>query len=92
MSHPKEGKLADKILIQLIEADVEIGFGLVDQAKAFGGSGQAEFSSRALHDAEDVLEDIERRLQRLGKSGSGPFHPLVSELRSEIAGIERKAS
>lgn len=92
MAQPKRRKLAEKVLIQLIEADVEIGFGLVDEAKAFHASGQREFSLRALHDAEDILVDIEHRLQRLGDSESVPFHPLVTELRYEIAAIEGNTS
>jgi hypothetical protein len=85
-------KVADKITIQLIEADVEIGFALVDEAKAYLASGQPEFSSRALQDAEDAVADLERRLERLGDSESGPFHPLVTELRNEIAALERETS
>lgn len=88
--HPITGKVADKILVGLIEADVEIGFGLVDEAKTYRDSAQLEFSSRALHDAEDILSDIERRLQRLGDSASEPFHLLVTELRNEIAAVERR--
>ena len=92
MPDPTERKVANKISIQLIEADVEIGFALVDEAKAYHASGQPEFSARALQDAEDVVADIERRLERLGDSESGPFHPLVIELRKEIAALERETS
>src|SRR5215831_11311686 len=67
-------RLADRILIQLIEADVETGFALVDEADAYRASGRPEFSSRALQDAEGILADIERRLERLGDSDAGPFH------------------
>lgn len=91
MAQPKRRTLADKVLIQLLEADVDIGFGLVDEAKAFRASGQSEFSVRALQDAEAVLRDIERRLQRLGESESGPFHPLLTELRNEIAAAGRES-
>lgn len=92
MPHPMGRKVADKIFVELIEADVEIGFALVDEAKAYRASGQPEFSWRALRDAEDIVADIERRLQRLGDSESGPFHPLVTELRNEIAALERDTS
>ncbi len=84
--------LADRILIELIEADVEIGFSLVDEAKDYRASGQPEFSSRILQVAEDTVADIERRLQRLGDSESGPFDSLVTELRNEIAAVERETS
>lgn len=89
MSHPAARSLTNKILIQFIEADVEIGFGLIDEAKAYRAAGQPEPSSRALQDAEAILTDIDLRLQRLGDSESGPFHPLVAELRNEIAEVER---
>ena len=84
--------LADKILIQFIEADVEIGFGLVDEAKAFRASGQPEFSSRALQNAGYVIADIECRLERLGASESIPFQPLITELRKEIAAAQEEAA
>ena len=80
-----ERKIADKVLIQLIEADVETGFALVDEAKAYRVSGQPECSWRVLQNAEAIIADIECRLQRLGEFESGPFQPLVVELRSEIA-------
>ena len=92
MTHPVRGKLEDKILIELIEADVDIGFGLVDEARSYRASGQPELSSRVLQNAEDILADIERRLQRLGDSESAPFRLLVTALRNEIAGVERECS
>jgi hypothetical protein len=87
---PGHGKVADKVGIELIEADVDIGFALVDEAKAYSASGRTECSARALHNAEDIVAEIERRLQRLGDSGSEPFRPLLAELRNEIAAAERK--
>lgn len=92
MSHPKAGKVADKIVVELIEADVDIGFALVDEAKAYLATGQPKATSRALHDAVDIVADIELRLQRLGSPESAPFHPLVAELRNEIAALEREPS
>jgi hypothetical protein len=49
-------------------------------------------SWRALQDAEGVVEDIERRLKQLGDSDSQSFHPLITELRDEIAAAERGLS
>jgi hypothetical protein len=77
-------KVADQVLIQLIEADVDIGFGLVDEAKAYRATGQPDYGSRALRDADDIVVDIEHRLQQLGHSESEPFLPLVQELRTQI--------
>lgn len=77
--------LACRIAIQLLEADVEAGFALVDEARAYRASGQSQLSARFEHDANEVVADIERRLQRLSESESRPFGPLLEELRNEIA-------
>ncbi len=92
MPHPIGRKVADKIAIQLIEANVEIGFALVDEAKAYHALCKPELRARALRDAEEVVADIERRLERLSGSESGPFHPLLIEIRNEIAAEQRKTS
>jgi hypothetical protein len=92
LAHPTGRKIADRVRVQFIEADVEIGFALVDDVGRYRASGQPEFSSRALHDAEEILADIERRLERLGESESVPFHPLVAELRNQIAGVQRQTT
>jgi len=84
MPHPMRRKLADQVLIQLIEADVDIGFGLVDEAREYRASGNIAFSSRALKDAQEVVADIEHRLEQLGDSASAPFLPLLEELRNEV--------
>jgi len=82
------GKLAYKILVQLIEADVETGFALVDQAKVLPCLGPAEFSSRVLQVAEDTVADIERRLQRLGDLNLDPFIPLLPNCATAAVGRE----
>lgn len=92
LAHPVRGKLADKVLVQFIEADVDIGFGLLDEAMAFLASGHPELSVRVLQDAAGIVADIERRLERLSESESGPFHPLIAELRNQIAAVERETS
>jgi hypothetical protein len=90
LPQPARRKLADKVLIDLIEADVDIGFGLVDEATCYRASGQAEFSMRALHEAGAILADIEQRIQQLGQSESTSFLLLVVELRREIEVVERE--
>jgi hypothetical protein len=91
MSHPMRRSVADKIAVQLIEADVEAGFALVDEARAFRASGWPQLSSRIRQDIEEIMADIARRLQRLGDSESRPFHSLITELRKEITALEREA-
>ena len=78
-------KVAAQVLIQLIEADVDIGFALLDEAKTYRILGQPEASSRALQETADIVADIERRLQQLDHSESGPFLSLLAALRDEIA-------
>jgi hypothetical protein len=55
-------KVADQVLVQLIEADVDIAFALLDEARSYRASGQPEVSSRALQEASEILADIERLL------------------------------
>ena len=85
MPQPMRRKVADQVMLQLIEAGVESGFGLVDEARAYRIQGNGAFSSRALKDAEEVVADIEHRLQKLGDGEAAAFLPLLAELRSQIA-------
>lgn len=73
--------------LQLIEADVDIGFGLVDEVRAYRLSGQTEFGIRALAEAVEILADIEVRLRQIGVNEAGPFQPLLNELRQQIASV-----
>lgn len=85
-------KVSDQVMLQLIEADVESGFGLVDEARVHRIQGNNEFSCRALQEAEVVIVDIEQRLAQLGDSEAVPFLPLVAELRAQIAAAGREES
>ena len=86
---PARRNVSEQVLIQLIEADVESGFGLVDEAKAHRIGGNGQFSTRALQAAEAIVADIEQRLAQLGSPGAEPFRPLVAELREQIAAAGR---
>jgi hypothetical protein len=90
--HPRGLTVAEQVHIQLIEAAVETGFGLIDDARDYRASGAPELSSRALQEAGKTATDIEDHLQRLGDSESWPFSLLLAELRSEIAEAEREIS
>jgi hypothetical protein len=92
MPQPMRRKVSEQVLVQLIEAEVESGFGLVDEAKAYRAQGNSEFSSRALQEAEAVVADIEERLAKLGDSDAAAFLPLVVELREQIAAAGRQES
>ena len=78
--------------MELIEADVEIGFALVDSALGELHAGNPRFARRALQDAEKVLIDIEQRLQELDDEHSRPFGPLVDELRKAVHAAESKCT
>jgi hypothetical protein len=80
---------SEQVRIQFLEAGIESGFALVDEAKSYRAQGQPSFSSRVLGEASEIAADIERRLQQLAKSEAEPFFPLVVELRDEIAAAER---
>jgi hypothetical protein len=92
LSHPATGKSREKILVELVEADVDIGFGLIDDAKTYLAAGQAGFTVRVLQDVAGVIADIQRRLQQLGEAESLPFQALLAELRAEIAAMESAES
>jgi hypothetical protein len=87
MPHPMRRSAAERNAVQLIEADVEAGFALIDEARAYRASGQPQLSSRVRLDAAGILADIERRLHQLGDVEPGLFHCLAAELRNELAAL-----
>lgn len=76
---------SERMAIELVEADCEIGFGLVDIAEMESDFGERELAVRALEDADKVVLDIEQRLVRLAERNRTPFGPLVGELRRQIS-------
>ncbi len=68
-----------RVRVELVEADLEIGFNLVDLAQC-----NPSDSPRVLADAERAYNDILARLKRLDPSDDSRFRPLVSELRRAI--------
>ncbi len=84
MSHRVGSPKRDAIEVGFVEADVEIGFSLVDMAQAEWHRGNPLLATRVVEDAEDVFQDIQRRLERLGEIETGHFAALVGELQREI--------
>lgn len=76
--------MQDRIRQELIEADVEQGFSLVDMAEEEAVGGNYEGVSNILQAAERVLRNIEQRLSSLQEVDASPFLPLVAELRRAI--------
>jgi hypothetical protein len=81
MPYARGTPLRDRLEIGFVEADVEIGFNLVDLAAEPSNS---SLVARILGDAADVLDDIDRRLTGLGDADRASFDPLVAELRREL--------
>ena len=72
------------IPVEFVEADLEIGFSLIDLADS-----RPADASRILADAEGVYRDVLTRVSRLEHSGlqeKHTFQPLVTELRRAIDG------
>lgn len=80
----QEHRARERITVELIEADVEIAFGLVDDALEQLHDGNLSFAQHALADAGKVLTDIDSRLQQLDPERRIPFGPLLEELRNSI--------
>ena len=75
---------ADRLKVEFVEADIEIGFSLVDMAEIEWTQGHAADTSRLLHDADEIFEDVGKRLQRFNADESAHFLPLVGELRRAL--------
>ena len=84
MEYDPGSPLRNRVEVEFVEADVEIGFNLVDLAEREFQSGDSSVAERVLRDADDVLQDIEQRLARLDGAVRERFRPLVEELRREV--------
>jgi hypothetical protein len=68
-----------RIAVELVEADLEIGFNLTGLAES-----DLADSIRILSDAEDVYQDILARVAKLDPRDRENLAPLVGELRRAI--------
>jgi hypothetical protein len=84
MSGPHRTPAAELVTRELIEADFEIAFNLIDLSQVELDRGDRPAATRVLQDAEDIFRDIERRLTLIGEGKSQPFHSLVEELRRQL--------
>ena len=76
--------MRERMRVQFAEADIEIGFSLVDMAEGETIRGDYARAIRILEDADHVFCDIQQTLRRLTVSDRGPFGPLVGELHRAI--------
>ena len=85
-------RASDRVRVELIEADVDMAFGLVDDAREQFQAGNVEFARAALDDAERVLSDIKERLGKIDAANSAPFGSLVDELRKAIRAAQSECA
>ena len=84
MAHSRERFMGDRLRVQFAEADIEIGFNLVDMAEGEAIRGNYDRASRILRDADNVLLDIQQILCRLTIPERDLFGPLLGELGRAI--------
>jgi hypothetical protein len=77
---------------QILEADIDIIFGLTDEAEQAFQSGNGEAVRRILHDAEEVLFDIDTRLRDLPLEQRTPYQGLLEEAQRDIELIRSHAA
>lgn len=75
-----------RIRVEIIEADVQSVFGLIDAAHAAALLGDTRSAQQVLASAEQVYDDIEQRLVKLQDLERAPFLALVAEVRRELDG------
>ena len=85
-------RASDRVRIELIEADVDMAFSLVDDAREEFHEGNAEFAHAALDHAHKVVRDIEQRLAKLDPEHRAPFGPLLDELRKAIQAAQAECA
>ena len=68
-----------RVSVELVEADIEIGFCLVDLVESCPAD-----AARLVANAEEVYDDVLARLTRLEPAERSNFQPLVTELRRAI--------
>lgn len=85
-------RASDRIRVELIEADVDTAFGLVDDAREEFHEGNVDFARGALEDAEKVLSDIKERLAKIDAGHREPFGPLLDELRKTLRGAQAECA
>ena len=92
MNYSGSHRLQDRVRVDLIEADVDMAFGLIDDAREEFHQGNHSYAQQALEEARRALADIEARLRELAPERSSPFGPLVDELRKSMQETEAECS
>jgi hypothetical protein len=74
---------SQRVSREIIEADFEIAFSLIDLAPV--NPADNAWEAHALSDAQEVVHDIESRLELQEPNDRLPFGPLLGELKRQLA-------
>jgi hypothetical protein len=85
------GKRQRAFQLDLLKADLNIGFVLVRSAQASYCIGEDRHAWRNLEAARDAFLDAARLFSGLGGADAGQLEPALGELRTEIENTERLA-
>lgn len=75
--------IGERVPREIIEADFEVAFNLVDMAQSESKDNR-QVAAQLLHKAEGMLEDIRTRLQRMTAAQREPFEKRCEELGQAI--------
>jgi hypothetical protein len=76
-----------RVGVELFEADVETIYSLIDAARTASERGDRSFADGSRRQAQDVLQDVRARLDRLGYTHEELFRTLLDDLEHEIASV-----
>jgi hypothetical protein len=77
--------IGERVPRELIFADFEVAFSLIEMATSEANRGNAPLVTQLLRKAEGMLNDIEGRLLRMTVAQRQTFEPRCDELREAIA-------
>lgn len=89
MAYPGAG--VRRVSVDVLEADADIGFSLVDMAEAERRIEDFVAASRALQEAENVYSGIKVRMARLSGEQCAGLEGLLGELRRAIDAARQRA-
>ena len=91
MSDAHNHRASDRVRVELIEADVDVVFSLVDDPRAEYHEAMQSSPEPQLEDANKVLTDIEDRLSKLDAPHSARFRALARSFGRRFAPRKSRA-
>jgi hypothetical protein len=84
--------IGERVPRELIHADFDIAFSLVDMARVESGRDNVQLASQLLQKAERMLDDVQGRLLRLTASQKEEFEARCRELAQAIELVKPPAT